>query len=158
MLMLARARGRAGRTRRACELRASWLNRRAYCTAPPPLSLPFLPFEYMVYELIYHPGFTGRLEPILTLLSDAGIEYEISSETFSPQARSLTFSVWAAADTWLDLAGDVESAVEDGIGAPPFFCPILRDGEFTLAQTPAIMEFLGRKHGCKWLTTECALE
>eukprot|EP01043_Picozoa_sp_COSAG02_P093118 COSAG02_NODE_29663_length_565_cov_0.978541_2_plen_58_part_01 len=32
---------------------------------------------------------------------------------------------------------------------PPFFCPILRDGEFTLAQTPAIMEFLGRKHGCK---------
>jgi hypothetical protein len=46
------------------------------------------------------------------------------------------------------LAGDVASVVEDGVGAPPFFCPILRDGEFTLAQTPAIMEFLGRKHGC----------
>ena len=45
------------------------------------------------------------------------------------------------------LAGDVASAVSDGIGAPPFFCPILREGDFTLAQTPAIMEFLGRKHG-----------
>ena len=44
-------------------------------------------------------------------------------------------------------AGDVATAVEDGIGVPPFFCPILRDGDFTLAQTPAIMEFLGRKHG-----------
>eukprot|EP01043_Picozoa_sp_COSAG02_P093117 COSAG02_NODE_29663_length_565_cov_0.978541_1_plen_102_part_00 len=34
----------------------------------------------MVYELFYWPGFTGRLEPILTLLADAGIEYEISRE------------------------------------------------------------------------------
>ena len=35
----------------------------------------------MVYELYYHPGFTGRLEPILTLLADAGIKYEINRET-----------------------------------------------------------------------------
>ena len=36
----------------------------------------------MVYELFYHPGFTGRLEPVLTLLSDAGVEYELSRESW----------------------------------------------------------------------------
>ena len=32
----------------------------------------------MPYELFYHPGFTGRIEPVLLLLHDAGIAYELS--------------------------------------------------------------------------------
>lgn len=111
----------------------------------------------MVYELFYHPGFTGRLEPVLTLLADAGVDYELSREPPSqPQEKSRSTALCEPTlialnmsdDGQLPGAGDVASAVEDGVGVPPFFCPILRDGEFTLAQTPAIMEFLGRKHGC----------
>ena len=65
-------------------------------------------------------------------------------------SSSFASSTCLVTDTHVPVpVGDVASAVADGIGVPPFFCPILRDGEFTLAQTPAIMEFLGRKHGCK---------
>lgn len=65
----------------------------------------------MVYELFYHPGFTGRLEPILTLLADAGIKYKINRETLSLShswrtaslagwSGLLTHSCWLPQATW----------------------------------------------------------
>ena len=37
--------------------------------------------------------------------------------------------------------------LEDGTGFPAFACPVLTKGHFAVAQTPAIMEYLGKKHG-----------
>lgn len=47
------------------------------CTAAPPT---LHRIASMVYELFYHDGFTGRLEPVLTLLADAGEDYTLSRE------------------------------------------------------------------------------
>jgi glutathione S-transferase len=74
-----------------------------------------------MYELFYWPNFTGRIEPILLLLHDAGVDYT--------------------------LVRDVSAATAQDIGAPAFASPILRQGHFTVAQTTAILQFLGRRHG-----------
>ena len=41
------------------------------------------------YTLYYHAGFTGRIEPVLTLLADAGVQYELSREPLSAPALHL---------------------------------------------------------------------
>ena len=76
------------------------------------------------YTLYYWPSFTGRVEPILLLLEDAGEAYDL--------VRDLS---------------TVTGTDSDGVGVPAFACPVLRRGNFTLAQTTAILEYLGRQHG-----------
>ena len=86
------------------------------------------------YELHYWPSFTGRVEPVLMLLSDAGVPF------------TLERAVEAVADA---SHPDGEAPSGSGTGAPAFAAPVLRIAEegFTLAQTTAILEFLGKRHG-----------
>lgn len=76
----------------------------------------------MAYQIVYWPGFTGRAEPVLFLLEDAGQPYEIVD----------------------DVAGSLERLSKD---KPVFACPLLIDGDTVLSQTNVIVEYLGRKHG-----------
>ena len=85
------------------------------------------------YELHYWPSFTGRVEPILLLLSDAGA----------------SFTLQRAVESVADASHPDGEASASGGAAPAFAAPVLRivDEDFTLAQTTAILEFLGRRHG-----------
>eukprot|EP00009_Paramoeba_aestuarina_P016237 CAMPEP_0201539736 /NCGR_PEP_ID=MMETSP0161_2-20130828/70564_1 /ASSEMBLY_ACC=CAM_ASM_000251 /TAXON_ID=180227 /ORGANISM="Neoparamoeba aestuarina, Strain SoJaBio B1-5/56/2" /LENGTH=219 /DNA_ID=CAMNT_0047947149 /DNA_START=849 /DNA_END=1508 /DNA_ORIENTATION=+ len=71
-------------------------------------------------ELIYWPGFSGRLQPIELLLRAAKVDYTINN----------------------DVPGFIGSSAE-----PVFACPILKDGDFVLSQTVAIVVYLAEKHG-----------
>ena len=84
-----------------------------------------------MYQLHYWPTFTGRVEPILMLLSDAGAGAPPELQT-DPLDRLTP----CAAD--FELMRAVEEVVGDApaLGAPAFACPVLRiEAEgFTLAQ------------------------
>jgi len=71
------------------------------------------------YKVSYWPGFSGRAEPILMLLHDAGKKYE--------------------------LVGDVQAV----LGANPklFACPILTHNNCSIAQTSCILFHLGKTLG-----------
>ena len=76
----------------------------------------------MSYQIVYWPGFTGRAEPALFLLEDAGQPYEINS--------------------------NVSEAIEElAPDHPVFACPLLIDGDTVLSQTSVMLEYLGSKHG-----------
>jgi hypothetical protein len=77
-----------------------------------------------MYELIYHAGFTGRSAPIQLLLLDAGVEYTLRTPTWSP-----------------------DRVIQDSPGLPVFAPPVLIHEDFVLAQTTAIMLYLGKLHG-----------
>ena len=85
-----------------------------------------------MYQLHYWPTFTGRVEPILMLLSDAGAGALPELQT-DPLDR---LTQLCAAD--FELKRAVEEVVGDApaLGAPAFACPVLRiEAEgFTLAQ------------------------
>lgn len=76
----------------------------------------------MAYQVVYWPGFTGRAEPVLLLLEDAGQAYELIE----------------------DVPGSLERFSRN---APVFACPLLIDGDTVLSQTNVIVEYLGTKHG-----------
>ena len=76
----------------------------------------------MSYQIVYWPGFTGRAEPAMLLLEDAGEAYEIVT----------------------DVRERIESLSRE---QPVFACPILIDGDTVVGQTNVILEYLGGKHG-----------
>jgi len=73
------------------------------------------------YEIHYFPGFSGRAEPILMLLEDAGIEYDFVRGGLGFVDEKNRFSNFAR--------------------------PCLKEGDFILGQTSAILQCLGRRHG-----------
>lgn len=75
------------------------------------------------YTLYYWDGFTGRAEAAILLLADAGVQYTLNR----------------------DVKGFLYQGGNQSI--PCFACPVLVDSGFALAQTTAIMEYLGRRHG-----------
>jgi glutathione S-transferase len=85
------------------------------------------------YELYYWPDIPGRGEFVRLVLEEAGVP-------------------------WVDVArrprserGGMEAVLEfyagKSEGHPIFAPPVLKRGEFVLAQTAAICDFLGRRHG-----------
>ena len=95
--------------------------------ADPAAAPPAAPLPYMGYTIYYWPGFSGRAEAPILLLEDAGVEYRLDR-------------------------GVKEFLYKGGNRAnPAFACPVLVDaahGGYTLGQTTAIMQYLGRMHGC----------
>jgi len=73
------------------------------------------------YKLFYWGGFTGRAQPIILLLEDAGISYDYVDE----KARD-------------------KSNNDDAYSSHAF--PQLEKGAFVLSQTTAIMKYLGQVH------------
>ena len=70
----------------------------------------------------------GRAEPAILLLEDAGVSYDFKRyDITSPQKP-------------------FQNYMPDGT-FPSQACPVLTDGDFSVAQTPAIMNYLGHKHG-----------
>lgn len=89
---------------------------------PPPIP----PAASEDYEVFYHPGFTGRSLPIQLLLQDAGVKY-----TMVPCVHD-----------------GADKVVGSALGACPAFAPpAIKKGTFVLAQTTAILSYLGKKHG-----------
>lgn len=76
------------------------------------------------YTIVYHEALGFRAAPIQQLLLDAGARFTMAPPTWSP-----------------------ERVVQDNQGSPVFAPPVLRDGEFTLSQLPAIMSYLAERHG-----------
>jgi len=83
-----------------------------------------------IYKLFYWPGFTGRAQPIILLLEDAGISYDYVADA---KARD-------------------QSNTEDAYSSHAF--PQLEKGSFVLSQTTAIMKYLGEVHGYDGETPE----
>eukprot|EP01094_Clydonella_sp_ATCC50884_P010881 TRINITY_DN20698_c0_g1_i1.p2 TRINITY_DN20698_c0_g1~~TRINITY_DN20698_c0_g1_i1.p2 ORF type:complete len:226 (+),score=75.04 TRINITY_DN20698_c0_g1_i1:52-678(+) len=75
------------------------------------------------YTMIYWPGFTGRAEPILMVLAEAG-------KTF-------------------DLEPDVKGFIAGHKGFPVFACPVVRRNadQVCVSQTTAILQWLGEELG-----------
>jgi hypothetical protein len=89
------------------------------------------------YTLYYWEGFSGRVEAPILLLEDAGVKYTVNR----------------------DVKGFLYKGGNQA--EPCFACPVLVDSGFALAQTTAIMEYLGRQHG--YITADpreqaCALQ
>lgn len=76
------------------------------------------------YDIIYHRGFTGRAAPVIHLLIEAGLTYTLVAPT------------WGA-----------DRCATPNPGHPVFAPPVLKKGDFHLAQTCAILQYLGAKHG-----------
>lgn len=89
--------------------------------APPPIPPP----SSGKYEIFYHSGFTGRSLPIILLLKDVGVEYDVV-----PVVK--------------DGADRVVGSLQ---GYPVFAPPALKMGSFVLSQTAVILSYLGKKHG-----------
>jgi len=80
----------------------------------------------MAYRLFYW-ALRGRGEQIRLLLNELGEAYE---------------------DIHVSKAGRFKAMRDEGPGTLSFgSVPMLQDGDFTLVQGPAIMNYLGRKHG-----------
>ena len=85
----------------------------------------------MTYELYYWPTIQGRGEFVRLALEQAGAPYvDVARETGPGQGT----------DALLAL-------LDEGGAHPPFAPPILRDGEVLVAQTAAILLYLGPKLG-----------
>jgi len=78
------------------------------------------------YKIVYYAGFSGRAQPIYMLLEDAGIKYSAIRKEESDQ--NSTYHTHAP--------------------------PQLQKGSFTLAQTTAILKYLGEVHGYDGSTAE----
>ncbi|MDB5452455.1 MAG: glutathione S-transferase [Caulobacteraceae bacterium] len=79
----------------------------------------------MAYELYYWPGIQGRGEFVRLALEQAGADYV-------DVARGE-----AGRDAVSDLLAD------PGLTRPPFAAPLLKDGDTVVAQTAAILHYLG---------------
>lgn len=83
----------------------------------------------MAYELYYWPGMQGRAEFVRLALEEAGVAYrEVARES----------------DAETKLADFLE---RQDIVTPPFAAPALKAGDRVIAQTAAILDYLGEKHG-----------
>ena len=76
------------------------------------------------FKLIYHSKLGFRSAPIQMLLLDADAEFEM-----------------------VDPHWGADRVIEKNPGMPSFAPPALRDGDFTVAQTPAILIYLGDQLG-----------
>lgn len=81
----------------------------------------------MVYELYYWPGLQGRGEFVRLALEEAEVDYE-------DVVRSA--GVGALTDIW----------GRETLATPPFAPPILKHGKKVIAQTAAILLYLGDRH------------
>ena len=77
-----------------------------------------------MYTLVYHEHLAFRAAPIQMLLLDAEAEFKM------------------APPEWGE-----DRVVAANPGCAVFAPPVLRKGDFTLGQTTAIMDYLGRAHG-----------
>lgn len=83
----------------------------------------------MTYELYYWPGIQGRGEFVRLALEEAGADYvDIAKEPEGEEA----------------LMAFLE---REDLAHPPFAPPFLKDGEIVIAQTAAILLYLGDRHG-----------
>ena len=85
------------------------------------------------YELYYWPEIPGRGEFVRLVLEEAGVPYvDVGRDERAP-------------------GGGMEAVVAfyqgRNEGHPVFAPPVLKHGDFVLAQTAAICHFLGRRHG-----------
>lgn len=88
-----------------------------------------MPKPRVSYELYYWPEIQGRGEFIRLALEDAGASYrDVAREPRGMQAM-------------LRLLRDADA------GAQPFAPPFLRSGKLLIAQTGAILDYLGARHG-----------
>lgn len=87
----------------------------------------------MSYELFYWPEIQGRGEFVRLALEDAGADY-------------VDVARGAEADG-LGVPPMLELMCGDSVPNPPFAPPILRDGEIVIAQTAAILLYLGHRIG-----------
>jgi len=86
------------------------------------------------WELIYWPGIPGRGEFIRLIFEEAGIEYVDVAKTLGPEEATSTVMKY--------LKGENK-------GFPVAAPPIIKKGEFHIAQTANISFYLGRKfHLC----------
>lgn len=85
-----------------------------------------------MYKLIYWSNIQGRGEFIRLILEEAGVAYEEVGRLPEPEGGDEVVASY--------LYGK-------GQGNPAFGPPLLQDGELVLAQTAAICDHLGRKHG-----------
>lgn len=91
------------------------------------------PSRAATYELYYWPGIQGRGELVRLALEEGGARYVDVART--PKAKG-----GGAEAIFRALRGDLG-------GALPFAPPILRAGDVVLAQTAAILQFLGPRLG-----------
>jgi glutathione S-transferase len=82
----------------------------------------------MPYELYYWPGLQGRGEFVRLALEEADADYRDLVRSADVDAL---FAIW----------GDAT------VATPPFAPPILRHGKRVIAQTAAILLYLGDRHG-----------
>jgi NAD(P)-dependent dehydrogenase (short-subunit alcohol dehydrogenase family)/glutathione S-transferase len=75
------------------------------------------------YTIVYHASLMFRAAPIQLLLLDAGVPFQMQEPTWSPDR------------------------VVQGRALPMFAPPVIIQGDFALAQTPAILNYLGAAHG-----------
>ncbi|MGD0432960.1 MAG: glutathione S-transferase family protein [Acetobacteraceae bacterium] len=87
----------------------------------------------MPYELYYWPEIQGRGEFVRLALEDAGAAYIDVARGSESDGRGVPA-----------MMAFLES---DGIGHPPFAPPILKDGAIVIAQTAAILLYLGVRLG-----------
>lgn len=76
------------------------------------------------YKIVYHSRLGFRAAPIQLLLLDAGVDFEMVDP------------YWGA-----------DRVIENNPGMPSFAPPALRVGTFTIAQTPAILQYLASTLG-----------
>src|SRR3974390_1094629 len=86
----------------------------------------------MRYELYYWAGIQGRGEFVRLALEEAGADYIDVAR--SPLSENSGVGALAAF-----LEGE-------GIQHPPFAPPFLKDGDFLIGQTAAILLYLGDRH------------
>lgn len=87
-----------------------------------------MPKEADMYDLIYWSGIPGRGEFVRLVLEEAGAPYRDVGREEGDEAVA----------AWL---------YGQGSGYPAFAPPILQHGDLVLAQTAAICDYLGRRHG-----------
>ncbi|HWG04171.1 MAG TPA: glutathione S-transferase [Beijerinckiaceae bacterium] len=85
----------------------------------------------MTYELYYWPGLQGRGEFVRLALEAAGADYIDVARIGGPHRGMPALT----------------AILEDDLAHPPFAPPFLKDGDFVIGQTAAILLYLGPKLG-----------
>lgn len=83
----------------------------------------------MTYELYYWPGIQGRGEFVRLALEEAGVAYRDVARERDAEKKLLDF------------------LERQDLVTPPFAAPFLKAGDRIIAQTAAILDYLGDRHG-----------